>query len=58
MQLISSGRWDNMKPENGDISTLKFFANVCKEFTSVDGKNIIRGTRIVISMPCRDARFS
>ena len=38
MHLISTGQWDNLMPLEGvDASTLKIFANVCSELTSVDG---------------------
>ena len=41
MKLISSGKWDDVKPEHGDISTLNVFANVSNELTSVNGKDYI-----------------
>ena len=38
MRLISTGQWDNLKPVEGvDPDTLKIFANVRSELTSVDG---------------------
>ena len=49
MRLISNGRWNNLKPVNGvEPSTLKIFANVRNELTSVDGNIVLRGNRIVI----------
>ena len=49
VRLISTGRWDNLKPVKGvDSSTLKIFANVRGELTSVDGNLVLRGSRIVI----------
>ena len=49
MRLISNGQWNNLKPVNGvDPSTLKIFANVRNELTSVDGNFVLRGNRIVI----------
>ena len=49
MRLISNGQWDDLKPVNGvDPSTLKIFANIRSELTSVDGKLVLRGNRIVI----------
>ncbi|KAL9988412.1 hypothetical protein ACROYT_G002850 [Oculina patagonica] len=49
MRLISTGQWDNLKPvEDVDTSTLKIFANVRSELTSVDGNLVLRGSRIVI----------
>ena len=49
MRLISNGQWNNLKPVNGvDPSTLKIFANVRNELTSVDGNIVLRGNRIVI----------
>lgn len=48
MRLISSGHWHNLKPVDGvDTSTLKIFANIRNELTSVDGKIVFRGNRIV-----------
>ena len=49
MRLISNGQWNNLKPVNGvEPSTLKIFANVRNELTSVDGNIVLRGNRIVI----------
>ena len=49
MRLISNGQWNNLKPVNGvDPSTLKIFAKVWNELTSVDGNIVLRGNRIVI----------
>ena len=49
MRLISNGQWNNLKPVNGvDPNTLKIFANVRNELTSVDGNIVLRGNRIVI----------
>ena len=49
MRLISTGQWDNLKPVEGvDPNTLKIFANVRSELTSVDGNLVLRGRRIVI----------
>ena len=49
MHLISNGQWNNLKPVNGvDPNTLKIFANVQNELTSVDGNIVLRGNRIVI----------
>ena len=49
MRLISNGQWDDLKPVNGvDPSTLKIFANIRSELTSVDGKLVLRGNCIVI----------
>ena len=49
MRLISTGQWDNLKPVDGvDPSTLKIFANVRSELTSVDSNLVLRGSRIVI----------
>ena len=49
MRLISTGQWDNLKAVEGvDPSTLKIFANVRSELTSVDGNLVLRGSRIVI----------
>jgi len=49
MRLISTGQWDDLKPVEGvDSRTLKTFANVRDELTSVDGNLILRGSRIVI----------
>ena len=49
MHLISNGQWDNLKPVDGvDPSILRIFANVRDELTSVDGKFVLRGNRIVI----------
>ena len=48
MELISSGRWDDLKPEDGDVSTLRIFANLQNELTSLDGKILLRGSRLVI----------
>ena len=49
MRLISTGQWDNLKPVDGvDPSTLKVFANVCIELTSVDSNLVLRGSRMVI----------
>ena len=49
MRLISTGQWDDLKPVEGVVSsTLKTFANVRDELTSVDGNLILRGSRIVI----------
>ena len=47
--LISNGQWNNLKPVNGvDPNTLKIFANVRNELTSVDGNIVLHGNRIVI----------
>ena len=44
MRLISNGQWNNLKPVNGvDPSTLKIFANVRNELTSVDSNVVLRG---------------
>ena len=49
MRLISNGQWNNLKPVNEvDPSTLKIFAKVWNELTSVDGNIVLRGNRIVI----------
>ena len=49
MHLISNGQWNNLKPVNGvDPSTLKIFAKVWNELTSVDGNIVLRGNRIII----------
>ena len=49
MRLISTGQWDNLKPVEGvDPSTLKIFANIRSELTSVDGNLVRRGSRIVV----------
>ena len=49
MRLISNGQWDDLKPVNGvDPSMLKIFANIRSELTSVDGKLVLCGNRIVI----------
>ena len=49
MRLISNGQWDDLKPVNRvDPNTLKIFANIHSELTSVDGKLVLRGNRIVI----------
>ena len=49
MRLISNGQWNNLKPVNGvDPNTLKIFANVRNELTSVDGNIVLHGNRIVI----------
>jgi len=49
MRLISAGQWDNLKPVEGvDPSTLKIFANIRSELTSVDGNLVLRGNRIVV----------
>ena len=50
MHLISTGEWDDLKPVDGvDPSTLKIFANVRSELTSVDSNLVLCGSRIVIS---------
>ena len=44
MRLTSNGQWNNLKPVNGvDPSTLKIFANVRNELTSVDSNVVLRG---------------
>ena len=44
MRLISNGQWNNLKPVNGvDPSTLKIFANVRNELSSVDSNIVLRG---------------
>ena len=48
MHLISNGRWDNLKETEDDVNTLRIFANIRNELTSVDGKIVLRGSRIVI----------
>ena len=49
MRHISNGQWNDLKPVNGvDPSTLKIFANVRIELTSVDGNMLFLGNRIVI----------
>ena len=49
MRRNSNGQWNNLKPVNGvDPGTLKIFANVRNELTSVDGNIFLRGNRIVI----------
>ena len=49
MRLILNGQWDNLKPVDGvDPSILRIVANVRVELTSVDGKFVLRGNRIVI----------
>ncbi|KAK3716437.1 hypothetical protein QZH41_016846, partial [Actinostola sp. cb2023] len=48
MRLISTGQWDDVKKEDGDATALQIFANIRSELTSVDGKLILRGRRIVI----------
>ena len=49
MRLISNGQWDNLKPVDGvDASILTIFTNVRDELTSVDGKFVLQGNRIVI----------
>ena len=49
MRLISTGQWDNLKPVEGiDPNTLKIFANIRSELTSVDGNLVLRGNRIVV----------
>ena len=49
MRLISTGQWDNLKPVEGvDPNTLKIFANIRSELTSVDGNLVLRGSRIVV----------
>ena len=49
MCLISTGHWDNLKPVEGvDPNTLKIFANICSELTSVDGNFVLCGSCIVV----------
>ena len=49
MKRISSGNWNNLNSNNGtDQDILKAFGNVSSELTSVDGKIVLRGNRIVI----------
>ena len=49
MRLISTGQWDNLKLVEGvDPNTLKIFANISNELTSVDGNLVLRGGRIVV----------
>ena len=49
MRLISTGQWDNLKPVEGvDPNTLKIFANIRSELTSVDGNLELRGSRIAV----------
>ena len=49
MRLISTGQWNNLKPVEGvDPSTLKIFANIGSELTSVNGNFVRRGSRIVV----------
>lgn len=49
MRLISTGQWDDLKPMEGvDPNTLKIFANMRSELTSVDGNLVLRGNHIVI----------
>ena len=49
-RLISTGEWeDNLKPVEGvDPNTLKIFANIRSELTSVDGNLVLHGSRIVV----------
>ena len=47
MRLISTGQWGNLKPVEGvDPNTLRMFANICSELTSVDGNLVLRGSHI------------
>ena len=49
MNLVSTDRWDNLKPVEGvDPNTLKIFANIRNELTSVDGNLVLRGSHIVM----------
>ena len=49
MRLISTGQWDNLKPVEGvDPNTLRIFANIRSELTSVDGNLVLGGSRIVV----------
>lgn len=49
MCLISTCQWDNLKPVEGvNPNTLKRFANIHSELTSVDGNLVVRGSRIVV----------
>ena len=49
-QCASSRQWDNLKPLEGvDLSTLKIFANIHSELTSVDGNLVLRGRCMVVS---------
>ena len=49
MHLISTGQWDNLKRVEGvDPNSLKIFANIRGELTSVDGNLVLRGCRIVV----------
>ena len=49
MCLISTGQWDILKPVEGvDPSTLKIFANIRSELTSVGGNLVLCGSRIVV----------
>ena len=48
-RLISTGQWDNLKPVEGvELNTLKIFAKIHSELTSVDGNLVLRGSRIVV----------
>ena len=50
-----NGPWNNLKPVNElGPSTLKIFANVRNELTSVDGNIVLLGNRIVIPDALRE----
>ena len=49
MRVISNGQWNNLKSVNGvDPGTLKIFANLQNELTSVHGNIVLHGNWIVI----------
>lgn len=49
MHLISTGQWDNLKRVEGvNPNTLKIFANIHSELTSVDGNLVLYGCHIVV----------
>ena len=48
MHLISTSQWGNLKPGEGvNTNTLKIFANIGSELTSMDGNLVLHGSQIV-----------